>query len=547
MSLFSRLTLAWRLTLGFGLVLALMVGITLTGIQKVNFIDRSLQQVTDVNAVKQRYAINFRGSVHDRAIVMRDVALETDPARHPPLLSEITRLEKFYQESAVELARAIARDGDPEEQRRWQAIQAIEQRTQPLVKQALAHLEAGRHDDTRAVLMGDLRPAFTDWLAAINALIDYEEQKSQQVTLLARAVASQFQTLMLALCGVSLVIGALVALGITRQLLRSLGGEPAEAAAQVTQMASGDLRASIRARYPDSMLAAVAHMQTRLKTLLTGMLDSSGELDQRARHVTQAAQTAQQAAQRQSDASAGAAASIEQLTQSIEQVAQIARQTEHNSGQTAELSENGRQAVRTAADEIGRIAQAVQGSSAHMRALRQRSQDIGSIASVIGEIADQTNLLALNAAIEAARAGETGRGFAVVADEVRKLAERTTSATTEIGKVIEEIQRDTETAARTMDRAVEQVDNGLARATDATQVLEHIHRQALDSLARVRDVAQATDRQVSTVNEIAGHIEQIAQMSGETSTLMQRSSQAAGELEHIAVTLREQTRQFKVS
>ena len=61
------------------------------------------------------------------------------------------------------------------------------------------------------------------------------------------------------------------------------------------------------------------------------------------------------------------------------------------------------------------------------------------------------------------------------------------------------------------------------------------------------DVAQATDRQVSTVNEIAGHIEQIAQMSGETSTLMQRSSQAAGELEHIAVTLREQTRQFKVS
>ena len=58
--------------------------------------------------------------------------------------------------------------------------------------------------------MGDLRPAFTNWLAAINALIDYEEQKSQQVTLLARAVASQFQTLMLALCGVSLVIGALV-------------------------------------------------------------------------------------------------------------------------------------------------------------------------------------------------------------------------------------------------------------------------------------------------------------------------------------------------
>ena len=186
MSLFSRLTLAWRLTLGFGLVLALMVGITLTGIQKVNFIDRSLQQVTDVNAVKQRYAINFRGSVHDRAIVMRDVALETDPARHPPLLSEITRLEKFYQESAVELDRAIARDQDPEELRRWQAIQAIEQRAQPLVRQALTHLEAGRHDDTRAVLMGDLRPAFTAPRAASLMML---ARSAPEAPLVARATA----------------------------------------------------------------------------------------------------------------------------------------------------------------------------------------------------------------------------------------------------------------------------------------------------------------------------------------------------------------------
>ena len=546
MSLFSRLTLAWRLTLGFGLVLALMVGITLTGIQKVNFIDRSLQQVTDVNAVKQRYAINFRGSVHDRAIVMRDVALETDPARHPPLLSEITRLEKFYQESAVELARAIARDGDPEEQRRWQAIQAIEQRTQPLVKQALAHLEAGRHDDTRAVLMGDLRPAFTDWLAAINALIDYEEQKSQQVTLLARAVASQFQTLMLALCGVSLVIGALVALGITRQLLRSLGGEPAEAAAQVTQMASGDLRASIRARYPDSMLAAVAHMQTRLKTLLTGMLDSSGELDQRARHVTQAAQTAQQAAQRQSDASAGAAASIEQLTQSIEQVAQIARQTEHNSGQTAELSENGRQAVRTAADEIGRIAQAVQGSSAHMRALRQRSQDIGSIASVIGEIADQTNLLALNAAIEAARAGETGRGFAVVADEVRKLAERTSGSTLEIQRMIQDITRHTREATTLMESQISQVQTGIELAGQARQVVGEIAEKSLDTVESFEHIAHAVQEQSQASQYVRDEIEHVASQNQDTHQAIARARQAADQLHALASDMHGAVLQFRL-
>lgn len=76
-------------------------------------------------------------------------------------------------------------------------------------------------------------------------------------------------------------------------------------------------------------------------------------------------------------------------------------------------------------------------------ALEERVQQIERIVHLIKEIADQTNLLALNAAIEAARAGEAGRGFSVVADEVRKLAERTASATGEIGKLVYEIRNQT--------------------------------------------------------------------------------------------------------
>ena len=71
----SKLTIKARLAIGFGTTLFLMMLLTVLGIQKVNFIDETLTEITDVNSLKQRYAINYRGSVHDRAITIRDIAI----------------------------------------------------------------------------------------------------------------------------------------------------------------------------------------------------------------------------------------------------------------------------------------------------------------------------------------------------------------------------------------------------------------------------------------------------------------------------------------
>ncbi len=108
----SSLTTGQRLALGFGLVLALIIGITAFGIQKVNLIDHTLTEINDVNAVKQRYAINFRGSVHDRAISLRDVTLVPDAAGLTAALQEIERLAAFYQTSATDLDKIFASDPD---------------------------------------------------------------------------------------------------------------------------------------------------------------------------------------------------------------------------------------------------------------------------------------------------------------------------------------------------------------------------------------------------------------------------------------------------
>jgi methyl-accepting chemotaxis protein len=544
----SKLTIGKRLALGFGVVLTMIVVLTVVGIQKVNFIDDTLEEVTEVNAVKQRYAINFRGSVHDRAIALRDVVL-VDAAELPSVIGEIDRLAEFYAQSAGPLDEVIAAGEGvtPDEKAVLGEIKRIEAQTLPVIQRVIAAKQANNVAEAQAMLLQEARPAFVAWLAQINKLIDIEEAKNQKATPSARAVASGFQQLMIVLCGLAILIGAGVAFIITRGLTRSLGGEPNEAAEVITRIASGDLSRNIRSDYPESMLGAVSEMQNKLKSIVAGIASSSGELTQRAKAVAAASEDARQAAQRQADSSSATVARIDEMTVSINEVSQIARQTEDNSAMTAELSEKGSEAVRIAATEIDRIAQTVTSSAGQIRQLQQRSQDIGGIAGVIREIADQTNLLALNAAIEAARAGETGRGFAVVADEVRKLAERTGSATAEIARMIEVIQNETQTAVSAMETAVPQVENGLALAREATAVLDQIHTQALDSLAKVRDVSQAAAQQVSAISDIAANVSNIARMSEETSASMLNNTSATEELEGIAETLRRNVSHFRVS
>ncbi|MDR1856866.1 MAG: methyl-accepting chemotaxis protein [Desulfovibrio sp.] len=215
-----------------------------------------------------------------------------------------------------------------------------------------------------------------------------------------------------------------------------------------------------------------------------------------------------------------------------------------NASKASEQSELSRSKASEGAGLVEQVVKAINGVNnvsrrlqENMEELGKQAESIGGVMGVISDIADQTNLLALNAAIEAARAGEAGRGFAVVADEVRKLAEKTMTATQEVGSSIGAIQQSTKANLDAVAGAVRNVDEATALANRSGDALKEIVEMSATNATVVTSIATAAEEQSATSEEIAKALEEINRIVGETTDGMVQSSQAVQDLSRMAQEL----------
>ncbi|HJV88463.1 MAG TPA: methyl-accepting chemotaxis protein [Noviherbaspirillum sp.] len=198
-----------------------------------------------------------------------------------------------------------------------------------------------------------------------------------------------------------------------------------------------------------------------------------------------------------------------QTAQTTEQIAANAQRASKVAANVRTESVAGRAEVDEGLRRINNARQDAQTASEMMSELQEKSRRIHVITEVINEIAARTNLLALNAAIEAARAGEHGRGFAVVAGEVRQLAQRTKSATDDIGVMVREINEEAERAAAGMTALTGKVMEAASNVEKVHALLNSIERSAGTSENEVLLISAASQEHVETTQLIADAISRI--------------------------------------
>ncbi len=348
--------------------------------------------------------------------------------------------------------------------------------------------------------------------------------------------------------------------------LQNVVGYLSTMASTAEAIAAGDLTVEVTPRSDQDVLGhAFARMVRGLRDIVQGVAQNAQALEAAATELAEAANQAGQVtgqiattiqqvakgASQQSEAASRTAASVEQMTRAIQGVAKGAQeqavavnkmsalinqlsaaiqQVQTGAQSTAEVAHTavetagqGSMTVESTLKGMATIREKVALSAEKVQAMGQRSAQIGAIVETIQDIASQTNLLALNAAIEAARAGEHGKGFAVVADEVRKLAERSATATREIGALIREIRQAVEEAVSAMQESANEVEKDVQQANLAGAALT-------DILSGIKAMQAKAEESVKAAHHMAGLAEQLVAAADEVSAIAEENTAATEEM-----------------
>ncbi len=488
----SDMKIGTRLGLTFGLLIVMMLAIVVVGLLRFGSVAELNTRIVEEDWVKAEAANVINVTTRANARRTMELVLATDAAQLQAIRADIGVNKKTIDDALALLDRKVHL---PEGKALLARLKELRAKYVQSFTRVAELVEAGNGEGAVALLKSETLPALDALQEPINGLTALQRKLAEADGQQALADIRGARTLMLALGTVALLLGAVLAYGITVSITRPLR----RAVAVAQSVAGGDLSSQIEVTGRDEtgeLLQALSDMNNSLVAIVADVRRGSEAIATATSQIAAGNIDLSSRTEEQASALEQTAASMEELADTVKQNFQHGKHANH-------IAESASQVAVKGGAVVSQVVQT-------MEQINTSSRKIADIIGVIDSIAFQTNILALNAAVEAARAGEQGRGFAVVASEVRSLASRSAEAAKEIKGLIDASVHNVAEGCQQVERAGSTMDEIVVNVRRVTDIMGEITLASQDQTSGIDQINQAMGQMDQVTQSNAALVEQAA-------------------------------------
>ncbi|MBU2513477.1 methyl-accepting chemotaxis protein [bacterium] len=337
----------------------------------------------------------------------------------------------------------------------------------------------------------------------------------------------------------TVVLGTVIVFTLVRTVMRQLGGEPAEVARIVSEIAKGNLSLDLGSVHDKrGLYANMVIMTENLRTQISEIMESVNILASSSKQVSESVSQLASSSVESAAAVSETSTTVDEVRQTAEIAHQKAKMVSDSSQAVSQAALDGIEITEKSISGLADIKQQMDFIAESTIKLSEQSQIIGDIINTVADLAEQSNLLAVNAAIEAVKAGEYGKGFNVVALEIRRLADQSKEATINVRNILNDIQKAVSKTVLTTEQGGKVVDATEKQGMLMGESIRKLAKNVTESAQAATQISVSSQQQLVGMDQVSKAMNDVRQASEQTLDNSRQLEVSAGELSDVGQRLK---------